>query len=180
MTVVTSPSTPTQGGGGDGSNKLIFSEICDHDSLDNVYFVELYNAGNSAISLQGWKVLRYTNGSTLAAEYILPNESLASGAVWLVAYAAGDTEFESAFGAASDYDNVINANGDDVYALVYDDNSNVKDIYGEIGVDGTDTEWEYKDSNAQRSTSVNSSSAVWNASEWNITAGSGTVSPGSH
>ena len=92
VTVVTPGTTPTQGAGGDGSNKLMISEVLDHDLLDQVYFVELYNAGSSAISLEGWKVLRYANGSTLAAEYILPNESLAGGGVWVVAYAAGDTE----------------------------------------------------------------------------------------
>jgi hypothetical protein len=178
-TVVPSTTTTPGSGGGDESNKLIFSEIVDHATLDGVKYVELYNAGNQAINLSGWKILRYANGSPLAAEHLLPDESLGKDALWVVAYSDGVTEFESAFGAASEYASAINGNGDDVYVLVYEGNDNIKDIYGEIGVDGTGTAWEYLDSVAQRATSVNAGSAVWSPEEWNISAGAGNVSPGS-
>ena len=180
ITVVTStPSTPGDGGGGGSeSNKLIFSEVCDHATLEGIKYVELYNAGNQAINLDGWKILRYANGSPLAAEHLLPDENLGKDSMWVVAYSDAVTEFESAYGPASEYASAINGNGDDVYVLVYEDNDNIKDIYGEIGVDGTGTAWEYLNSVAQRATSVKVGSTVWSAGEWNISAGAGNASPG--
>lgn len=44
------------------------------------------------------------------------------------------------------------------------------DFYGEFGIDGTDTEAEFKDGRAARLL-VTGPSAVWNVSEWDIVTG---------
>ena len=171
----TDPTTDTTGGGG-GGGPLFISEVVDHADFADVKFVEIHNPSGSPVTLTGWAVKRYSNGSTLAAEFPLPDEELPSGGYFVVANNNPD-EFLAAFGRdANAYSPVINGNGNDAYELV--DGSSVVDIYGEVGVNGDDTPWFYEDSVATRAPSVSEGRSAWDASEWNITPGAGSASPG--
>lgn len=155
---------------------LIISEVVDHSDLDDVKFIEIHNPSSDPVGLTGWSVKRYSNGSTLAAEFPLPNEDLPPGGYFVVANNAPE-DFLTAFGRdANAYSPVINGNGNDAYELV--DGASVADIYGEVGVNGDDTAWFYEDSVATRSPGVGIGRGVWDASEWSISAGAGSASPG--
>jgi hypothetical protein len=163
---------PTGGGGG----VLLLSEVCDFADDSDVKFVEIHNPSASPVTLTGWVVKRYSNGSTLAAEYPLPDEDLPSGGYFVIANNAPDA-FTAAFARdANAYSPVINGNGNDAYELV--NGSSIVDVYGEVGVNGDGTSWFYEDSVALRSPGVSTGRASWDASEWTISIGVGSASPG--
>ena len=74
------------------------------------------------------------------------------------------TEFPSASGKTLLADAFISGNGDDAFRIV-DSSSNVIDIYGVDGEDGTGMPWEYKDSYAKRNTGA-PASASFDATQW--------------
>ncbi len=76
------------------------------------------------------------------------------------------TEFPSAQGKPALEDNVVSINGDDRVRII-DSNSNVVDLFGEDGVDGTGSSWEYKDSYAKRNDNVGPNS-TFTVSEWSF------------
>ena len=57
--------------------------------------------------------------------------------------------------------------GDDVIALVLKSNSSVQDIYGVLGEDGTNKNWDYEDGRAERKTGSNPTS-TFDVNDWNI------------
>ena len=87
------------------------------------------------------------------------------------------TEFETEFGAgiADQASGSISGNGDDVYTL--SENGVVVDIFGEVGVDGSGQPWEYENAVANRNAG-SVANTIWTSSEWTITAGTSTASPG--
>ncbi|MGC9332201.1 MAG: lamin tail domain-containing protein, partial [Bacteroidales bacterium] len=142
------------------------SEVADPGDIYQARFVEIYNATNSSVDLSGWKIRRYANGNTSSSDVALSG-TLNSGDTYVVAYA--ENYFNTAYGFNPDLSNgVISGNGDDTYELF--DGSNVVDIYGEVGVDGTGEMWEYEDSRAIRKQSVCSGNTTWTSSEWTITS----------
>ncbi len=74
------------------------------------------------------------------------------------------TEFPSAQGKNAMENSVINLNGDDRIRLV-DSQNNVIDQYGEDGVQGDNTFWDYTDSYAKRNAGVGPNS-TFTRSEW--------------
>ena len=87
------------------------------------------------------------------------------------------SDFASAFGWTADQGSgSISGNGDDVYELRLD--GALVDIYGVVGTDGSGKDWEYTDSVAQLGAALDTPNPVWTASEWSITGGTGTASPG--
>ena len=145
-----SPSCPVTGGA------LIFTEVM--DGPGNVKFVEVSNASNTTLSMGGFHLLKYANGATVAQEdYALPFQDLSPGATWVFASSnnGGQAEFDAAFGILPNVTyapgNAANGNGNDAYELRY--LGTLVDVYGEVGIDGVSTAWEYTDRAAARSTS---------------------------
>ncbi len=181
------------------SQGLLITEVVDGTASGGYpKFVEISNSSDAAIDLNGYKVNRYSNGGTSAAQaylfassYSLPAkasiiltniDNTTSGRKW--------TDF-----SLSEPTNVIygisgiSANGDDVYELVNPSDVAI-DIYGVIGVDGTGEDWDFLDSYANRNVNILNGRTTFDASEWSI-AGPNTLdgqsadlssflTPGSH
>ncbi len=164
--------------GGDGTGNLIISEVVDGPNTGGKpKILEITNTGVTDATLTGFVVSRYSGGSAVADEttFTFPEYALPAGkSVVLTNATEGDwaTYIELAipehviFGLDYGIGPII-GNGDDTYEL-RDNNSNVLDVYGYIGVDGTDSVWEYLDSYAYRNTDIVGGSATFNPAEWTI------------
>lgn len=154
----------------------LISEVCDHADYGNVKYVEIYNPGSVPVDLSDYVLERYSNGGTEPGQVSLSG-LLSPGDTYVIVNAGGESDFEGVFGASADlYDGNVNGNGNDAYALsLY--GSTIIDIYGQIGVDGEGTSWEYTDSVATRKAVVTEPSSTWIAGEWVIDAGGDSASP---
>jgi hypothetical protein len=142
---------------------LIISEVIDGTLTGGEpKVIELTNCGDTAVELADYRIALYSNGSTSenfnSMVFGDMGGVLAPGASFVVANpnsGPGDS-FLSIYGGEADlYDAVANGNGNDVYQLIRlmaPGVTLVHDSYGEVGVDGTGTAWEYTDSHASSQT----------------------------
>lgn len=157
---------------------LFFSEIADPKNNVRARFVELYNADNKYIDLSDWILKIYKNGQTNSENIKL------SGVINPQAYfvvANNETDYREAYPnapMAELFSTKITGNGDDVYELVH--KKNTIDIYGAIGDDGSEEDWEYTDGKAIRKNTIHQSNKQWLLNEWNIIRPANTeiMSPG--
>lgn len=93
--------------------------------------LELYNGGADTVSLDGYSLERYSNGSAQASATLdLSDESLAAGAVLVIV----SSQAEAPLSGLGDLSNgVINHNGNDAYVLRNGDG--VVDSFGRVGED---------------------------------------------
>jgi hypothetical protein len=156
---------------------VIISEVTDPGNTANAKYVEIYNATDNSVDISAWEIRRYANGNTSYNAASLSG-SINSGEALTVAY--NGTEFNTAYGFDADFvSGSISGNGDDVYELY--NGSSVVDIYGEVGVDGTDEDWEYENSQATRNSSIGTGNTTWTSSEWTIvSADTDDMTPGTH
>jgi hypothetical protein len=146
--------------------KVLITEVADPQNNVSARFVELYNAGEKPFVLNGWKLNKYLNGSPepSGSGIDLSGFVIASKGFLLVA----NTGFEVAFGIVSEIVSTsLSGNGDDVYALV-DASGTIQDVFGEIGIDGTGTGWEYLDGKAIRKTLTKEPNSIFDSNEWEI------------
>ena len=148
--------------------KVMITEVADPKNSTTARFVELFNAGESAINLTSWKLNKYVNGAT----------AISSGAVELngIIIQPGEfviianTGYQTIFGSSPTIESTyISGNGDDVYELV-DNSGSRMDIYGIIGEDGNGTNWEYLDGRAQRDLSIKNPNNEFKIGEWIISS----------
>lgn len=165
------------------SEKLIISEVADPADVYQARFIELYNAGATAIDFesQTWYVSRQVNGGTWS-DYVLTG-TVAAGATYVLANDSND--HYSAYGEWPDLDiSSTSGNGDDAVFLYKNGDHTVGtlvDIYGEIDQDGSSRDWKYEDSRAVRTNTVTQPNATWTASEWFIEAANvADMTPGTH
>ncbi len=93
--------------------------------------LELYNGGADTVSLEGYSLERYSNGSAQVSETLdLSDESLAAGAVLVIVSSQAEAPL-SGLGDLSS--GVISHNGDDAYVLRNGDG--VVDSFGRVGED---------------------------------------------
>ncbi|MCF6182759.1 DUF5689 domain-containing protein [Lutibacter sp.] len=146
--------------------KILITEVADPKNSVSSRFVELYNAGTSAINLTGWKLNKYLNGSTTVSgsPVDLSGIVIAAGDFVIIANTGYAAKFNDTPNIETTY---ISGNGDDSYALV-DNTGAVEDIFGVIGEDGTGTDWEYLDGRAVRNLAITEPNPVFTASEWTI------------
>lgn len=143
--------------------QIIISEIADPHNESSARFVELLNTGDFSVNLSGWKLNKYINGAaTVSSHGLSLNGVLKPGEFYII----GNTGFHGVFGfephVSSTY---ISGNGDDVYELL-DSNGDRHDIYGIVGEDGSDKNWEYTDGKAERKT--NFPTSIFDNSAWEI------------
>ena len=142
--------------------------------------VELYV--NGTVNLSDCTIKNLNNGDSSPTAFETLSGTYTNEFVYIV-NSGSITNFESCFGDSGDFGNMISVsalaiNGDDCVAL-YDSNNDIVDVYGVIGVDGSGTNWEYKDGYAIRNDggrpmttfrvsdwSVNNNSLGGNASEY--------------
>jgi hypothetical protein len=156
---------------------LILSEVASTSATSGRY-IEVWNPGPDPVDLTGWGVQIYYNGSTVPDTRALTSAVLAPGDTWVVAYSAAGFQTAWAFPADQNWGSIV-SNGDDVYSLVYDHGTGweVVDVYGEIGVDGTGTAWEFALLSAERNLTITAPSATFDLAQWTL---SPTFTPGSH
>ena len=146
--------------------KMILTEVADPENNVSARFVELYNAGEKPIVLNGWRLHKYLNGAQepsgsgidLSGFVIEPKGFLV----------IANTGFETVFGIVPQITSTsLSGNGDDVYQLV-DEKGAIQDVYGEVGLDGSGTHWDYVDGKAIRKLTVTEPNAIFESNEWEI------------
>lgn len=152
------------------STSLFLSELADPENNTGARFVEIYNAAKEPLSLKGWKLVRYTNGSTeISAAIDLTGTTI--GAESTLVISPNEEEFELVYGFAPDIAVGINSpadsNGDDNLQLI-DPFGTVIDTFGVIGEDGSGTDHEFEDGRALRKTEIVVANAIYDFSEWII------------
>jgi hypothetical protein len=145
--------------------RVLLTEIADPVNRYQARFVELYNAGDHAIDLGGWTLNKYLNGSSKTASGAVELSGILEPNAYRV---VANTGFVSAFGSAPDWtSSYISGTGDDVYDL-RDASGHVQDVFGQVGVDGSGTAWEYTDGKAVRKVAIDRPNPVFDLSEWTL------------
>lgn len=138
------PPTPTTGG------PLLITGIADGPlSGGRPKFIELY-ASEDIGDLSQFSINRFANGSSSPANQTLPSLSLLAGEfLYLVQDGDGLTNFETLFpGKNAQLFGLASGNGDDVFQLL--EGNAPLDVYGVVGVDGSNEPWDYTDGFAFR------------------------------
>lgn len=146
--------------------KILITEVADPVNDVSARFVELYNAGVTAVDLTNWKLNKYINGATTisGSPVDLSGITIQPGDFVIIANTAYKTVFNNVPNVETTY---ISGNGDDVYELV-DNTGATQDIFGVIGEDGNGTNWEYLDGKAVRNVNVAEPNPNFTAEEWTI------------
>ena len=152
------------------SDQIFISEIADPNNNAEARFIELYNAGNEQIQLDGWFILRYTNANVISGSEIDLSGIIIDSNSTLV-FSPNAMEFESIYGFPPDFELGTNSpadsNGDDNLVLL-DPFGTVIDIFGLIGEDGSGTNHEFEDGKAERNINIVTANPVFRSSEWTI------------
>lgn len=123
--------------------------------------VELYVI-NDVADASSYSLNRYSNGGTSASSFFtFPASALTAGSFYTVTQ--DDPSHVAFFGSSADATASININGDDVVELA--NNGVAVDVFGEIGVDGTNQCWEHLDGWAYRNNS-SSPTTTFNCADW--------------
>lgn len=152
------------------SEEIFFTELADPDNNANARFIEIYNASDTALSLKGWQIARYTNTSLEISSSLDLSDYVIEAKSTLVA-AADATEFLNVYGFSPDIaagsNSPADSNGDDNLELI-DPFGTVIDVFGIIGEDGSGTNHEFEDGRAFRKLEVNSGNSSYTFAEWQI------------
>lgn len=159
--------------------QVFITEIADPDNNAEARFIELYNAGPTAVDFtegNGWQIDKYTNASATVSLTLDLTGTIPAGGFYIIAYDNTAGTFNTVYGFAPDQlDAVLNgvtgSNGDDDLALV-DGTDAIVDFFGVPAVDNTGTCAEYEDGRAERSPSVTMGNPTFDESEWNVWADS--------
>ncbi|NKI31462.1 DUF5689 domain-containing protein [Croceivirga thetidis] len=157
------------------SNQFFFSELADPNNNSGARFVELYNASDESINLEGWTIRRYTNANTEISSTIdLSGYAISPQSTFVIS--PNSEEFELVYGFPPDLgvstNSPADSNGDDNLELV-DPFGVIIDVFGVIGEDGTGTNHEFEDGKAIRKLEVSQGNSVYTFSEWSIFNDSG-------
>jgi hypothetical protein len=162
------------------SQSIFFTELADPDNNAKARFIEIYNASDALLSLNGWQIVRYTNASLeVSSSLDLSAYNIAGKSALVVA--ANTEEFLNIYGFSPDVrggsNSPADSNGDDNLQLI-DPFGTVIDVFGIVGVDGSGTNHEFEDGRAFRKLEVNNGNSSYTITEWvvyNDTGGTGTI-----
>jgi len=160
--------TTTNPGTGDHNwDGLIISEVMDGNRSGGLpKYIEIYNASTAAHLVNNFKIKRAANGATTFSNiYTFPDMSLSPGQAYVITNET--TAFDAVFGSDSRdaTSGSVQGNGNDLYAL-FSAADTLIDVFGTLG---TTDDW-YKDSYAERKSSINIGSTEYTDSEWVITS----------
>lgn len=152
------------------SNKLFICELADPDNNAKARFVELYNSASEPLTLNGWKLLRYTNDNIEVSSAIDLSGFRVEGESTFV-ISPNATEFEIVYGFPPEMgvgtNSPADSNGDDNLQLV-DPFGTVIDVFGVVGEDGSNTNHEFEDGRAVRNVKITEANAIYTFDEWRI------------
>ena len=162
------------------SKSIFISELADPENNTGARFVELYNGGPETLSLNGWKLLRFTNANTeVSSEIDLSGSTVIGESTFVIA--SNSVEFENTYELTPDLAAGVNtaadSNGDDNLLLV-DPFGEIIDVFGLVGEDGSGTNHEFEDGRAHRKLEVSNGNPVYMFSEWQVyndTGAEGTI-----
>ncbi|MDD3686529.1 MAG: lamin tail domain-containing protein, partial [Bacteroidales bacterium] len=146
---------------------LIISGICDGPISGAPKVLELYVV-NDIPDLSAYTIKNQTNTSTTWGSAYTLSGSATAGDYIFITGTSGTAVFNSFFENTLTplENNVINLNGNDRVAI-FDASDNIIDIFGEAGVDGTGTAWEYLDGWAYR-TGITAPTSTFTLSDWSF------------
>ncbi|WP_462249120.1 lamin tail domain-containing protein [Ekhidna sp.] len=150
--------------------QVFITEIADPNNNAGARYIELYNAGASAVDLTGYQIRIYFNANATPGATNTLAGTIPAGGFYIVA--DNNSTFTSVFGFAADEDGSVNSNGDDNFELL-DASMTIIDVFGVPGEDGTGTDHEFEDGRAERAETVTSGNTTYTAAEWNIDHDSG-------
>jgi len=162
------------------SKSIFISELADPENNTGARFVELYNGGPETLSLNGWKLLRFTNANTeVSSEIDLSGSTVIGESTFVIA--SNSVEFENTYELIPDLATGVNtaadSNGDDNLQLV-DPFGEIIDVFGIVGEDGSGTNHEFEDGRALRKLEIRNGNPVYMFSEWRVyndTGAEGTI-----
>ena len=158
---------------------LIITEVVDGTLAGGQpKWVELTNTGSVTVLLGGFSLGVKNNGSTnLGGAATVLAGTLPAGSSHVIAFETdngpGVSMFFTVYGQDPDAYSTASINGDDTVLLYLGaatgdgSNATLVDLYGEDGVDGSATVWEYEDSFAQRCGDT-ANAGVFASADWDI------------
>jgi len=153
----------------DGDRNLIITEILDFQAPDTLRYVEIWNPTGGPVTLDGWSLALYADGSSLPTTSPLPpTDVIPADGCYLIGPNNGVAaqDFAAAFGQQPDASlDAVAGNGDDAYALLYQGQR--IDLYGEIGASAP-VAWDYTDSVAWREGTVTEPRTAWLSDQWTV------------
>ncbi|MBU0473337.1 MAG: lamin tail domain-containing protein [Bacteroidetes bacterium] len=155
--------------------QVFITEIADPNNNAGGRYIELYNAGATAVNFtegSNWRIDKYTNASATVSQTLNLTGTIPAGGFYIIATGIVDGDFLALYGVDADQfdgadNHVAGSNGDDNLEL-YDGTGTLIDQFGVPGEDGTGTTHEFEDGRAERVATVTSGNALWNIAEWNI------------
>ncbi len=159
--------------------QVFMTELADPLDATGARYVELFNAGETAVNLADpeakYGFLRYTNGGTTPQQtiYYLTGTIQSKGFYVVTKDAA---TFTAKYGVAPNQEiattsSPIDNNGDDqtLLVVVTESDTITVDIFGVIGEDGTGTCHGFEDGRAERAAGVTSGNGgTWSSTNWNV------------
>ncbi len=163
-----------------GWSQLFLTELADPNNEPGARFVEIHNAGATAVDLStGYDLQRWTNNNLTPQSPVELTGTIPAGGFYVAC--ANQTTFTATYGFAADQNmgtgGPADSNGDDQIAL-RDPSDAIIDMFGVVGEDGSGTNHEFEDGRAERKATVTTGNATYTFAEWNIwndTGGSGTT-----
>ena len=151
-----------------GDGFVIITGVLDGDlSGGSPKCAELYV--NGTVDLSSYSIRNYNNGSTTVKNTQALSGTYTNEFVYVVV-SDHVSYFTDCFGSSGNFANVISGvapevNGDDCVALFHD--TEMIDVYGQIGVDGSGKDWEQTDGYAIRNNGERPTT-TFNASDWEV------------
>lgn len=160
--------------------QVFITELADPNNNADVRYIELFNAGSSAVDFTegtGWRIDKYTNASATVSQTLSLTGSIPAGGYYIIATGTDDGDFFTVYGVNADqFDGTVNdvagSNGDDNLEL-YNGSDVLIDQFGVPGEDGTGTAHEFEDGRAERKATVTSGNTTWDVAEWDVDNDSG-------
>lgn len=157
------------GGYAAAQGSLIITEILDGPLAGgNPKYVEVTAIKDCTLS--AYQIGVEFNANTDFGVFVpLPEVALLAGQAFVIASTSNDgqAQYEAAFGVPADlYTSENFSNGDDRYAVLIAGTTDIVDLHGEKGVDGTGRPWEYLDSRAYRKPGVKVPNPTFDIAEW--------------
>lgn len=151
---------------------LIITAIGDpNDAASSCRFVEIHNSSDADIDMSGYALQRWTNGSATPSTGnnvdLSPLGTLEPGQYAHISNSAG---FEGCYGFASNIvgggSGPVGSNGDDNIAII-NSSSDIIDLFGVIGEDGSNTCHDFEDGVALRAgTNTDPNGGAWDEAGW--------------
>ena len=161
---------------------LIITAIGDpNDAASTCRFVEIHNSSDADIDMSGYALQRWTNGSatpsTINNVDLSPLGTLEPGEYAHISNSAG---FEGCYGFASSIvgggSGPVGSNGDDNIAII-NSSSDIIDLFGVIGEDGSNTCHDFEDGVALRAgTNTDPNGGAWDEAGWIVYSDFSTAS----